>query len=77
MKENTVILFYSCKGEKQAFINELLKNCNINKESGNLYCKRCGNLVKIDWFRNLAYCGIHVISERGINYRDECSEIYV
>ena len=56
MKEKRAILFYNFKNEKQEFIDELLKNCNIDKRAGQLYCKKCRNLVKIDWFRNQAFC---------------------
>ena len=77
MNKKGNILFYSFKDDKQAFIKELLKNCNIDKISGQLYCKKCGNLVKIDWFRNLGFCGIHIISDNGVKNRELSCEIYL
>ena len=75
MNEKEAILFYDFKNEKQEFIDELLKNCNIDGISGQLYCKKCGNLVQIDWFRNLAFCGNHIISELGVAYSEVSFEI--
>jgi len=34
MNEKNAILFYSYRDDKQGFINKLLKNCNIDKMSG-------------------------------------------
>ncbi len=75
MNEKEAILIYDFKNEKQEFIDELLKNCNIDSISGQLYCKKCGNLIRIDWFRNLAFCGTHIISKLGVEYREISYEI--
>lgn len=75
MNEKRAILNYDSKTDRHKFIDELLKNCDIDNKSRQLYCKKCGNLVQIDWFRNLAFCGSHVISELGVTYREVSYEI--
>jgi hypothetical protein len=75
MNEKRTILEYDFKNEKQEFIDELLKNCYVDKKSRQLHCKICGNLIEIDWLRNLAFCGFHVISMRGVEYREVSYEI--
>ena len=77
MMEKRAILIYDFKNEKQVFIDELLNNCNIDSISGELFCKKCGNLVKIDWFRNHAFCGVHIISKLGVEYKEMNNEIYL
>lgn len=75
MNEKRALLNYDFKNEKHEFIDELLKNCNIDTKSRQLYCKKCGNLVHIDWIRNLAFCGNHVISKLGVEYIEVSYEI--
>ena len=75
MNEKRATLNNDSKDKIHKFIDELLKNCDINKKSRQLYCKKCRNLVQIDWFRNLAFCGNHVISDSGVEYREVPYEI--
>jgi len=75
MNGTKVILNHEYKNDIYKFIDELLKNCDIDKKSRQLYCKKCGNLVQIDWFRNLAFCGNHIISELGVAYSEVSFEI--
>ena len=56
--------------EKHEFLDKLLENCDIDESTGQLYCKKCKNLVRVDWHRNLAFCGIHIISRAGITYNE-------
>lgn len=75
MNKKRAILLYDFKNEKQEFFNELLKNCYVDMKSRQLNCKKFGNLVQIDWLRNLAFCGFHVISKLGNEYREVSYEI--
>ena len=75
MNEKRAILEYDFNNQKQEFLNELLKNCYVDMKSRQLHCKKCGNLVQIDWFRNLAFCGFHIISRLGVEHREVSCEI--
>ncbi len=53
--------------EKRKFLYLLLENCIISNE-GHFYCKRCRQLVHVNWYKNLATCSIHIISGEGVKY---------
>lgn len=77
MKEEAAVLSRKdLKEEKREFLDKLLENCTIDEESGRFYCKSCKNLVHVDWHRNLAFCGVHIISRIGITYIEELYNIY-
>lgn len=63
--------------EKHEFLDRLLENCIIDESTGQLYCKKCKNLVRVNWHRNLAFCGIHIISCIGVTYIEELYNINV
>lgn len=75
MNKKRAILEYDFKNEKQKFFNELLKNCYFDMKPRQLHCKKCENLVQIDWLKNLAFYGFHVISKLGIEYRKMSYEL--
>jgi len=77
MKEKTVLSCKDLKKEKHEFLDKLLENCTIDEVSGRFYCKRCGNFVDVDWYRNLAFCSVHIISRIGITYIEELYNIHV
>jgi len=62
--------------EKHTFLDRLLENCDIDS-TGQFYCKKCKNLVRVDWHRNIAFCGIHIISRVGVLYIEELYNIHV
>lgn len=61
--------------EEHEFLDKLLENCNIDEVTGQFYCKRCKKLVHVDWHRNLAFCGVHIISRVGLTYVEELYNI--
>lgn len=58
-------------------LDKILENCYIDAISGKFRCKRCHNVVHIDWYRNKAFCTTHVISQFGIAYFEKSYEIYL
>jgi len=75
MKEETVSTCKDLKKGKHEFLDKLLENCTIDEVSGRFYCKKCQNLVHIDWHRDLAFCGVHIISRIGVTYIEELYKI--
>ena len=76
MKQEQVLLNESVAKKYHDFLDQILKNCDIDEVSGRFYCKKCKNLVHVDWFRKLAFCSVHIISSVGITYIDELYTIY-
>ena len=72
-----VILNYDLPEGKHKFLDNLLKNCLIDRFTGHFYCKKCRSLVHIDWYRNLAYCKAHIFSRFGITYIEELYKICI
>jgi len=64
------------RNEKHGFLDKLLENFNIDESIGLFYCKKCKNLIRVDWHRNLAFCGTHIISRVGVTYIEELYNIY-
>ena len=62
--------------EKHEFLDKLLENCDIDA-GGQFYCKKCKNLVRVDWHRNLAFCETHIISRVGVTCLEEIYNIRV
>jgi len=52
MEDNQVLLCNELRNEKHEFLDKILENCNIDDLAGCFYCKRCGNVVHVDWYRN-------------------------
>lgn len=77
MKEKKDSFSEDLRKEKHEFLNKILENCNIDGSTGRLYCKRCKNLVHVDWSRNIAFCGAHVISRFGVTLKEVSYDIYV
>lgn len=77
MKENQDPFCGDPRKEKHEFLDKILENCNIDDVTGQFYCKRCKNLVHVDWSRNLAFCTVHIISRIGVTYIEELYNIYV
>ena len=77
MKAKQILSFKDLVNDKHEFLDKILENCNIDESTGRLYCKKCKNLVHVDWSRNLAFCGVHVISSRGVTYKEVPCDIYL
>ena len=77
MKQKQVLVYEESKKEEHEFLDILLKNCEIDLVTGQFFCKRCKNLVHVDWQRKLAFCDIHIISRFGVTYIDEMYNIHV
>ena len=77
MKENQAPFYKNSSKEKHEFLDKLLENCNIDEITGRLYCKRCKNLVHVDWYKNLAFCTMHTISRSGITYKEASYDVYI
>lgn len=77
MKEKKVASCQDLRKKKQEFLDKILENCYIDDLTGRFYCKRCKNFVHIDWYRDLAFCKVHIISRFGITYIEELYNIHV
>ena len=77
MRQKQVMFYESLEKKHHEFLDQLLQNCNIDRETGKFYCKKCQNLVHIDWHRDLAFCGVHIISRIGVTYIEELYKIYI
>ncbi len=40
----------------KAMIDYMEKSCVVDEIDGELYCKKCGNRVRIDWFEKSIEC---------------------
>ena len=77
MKGKQILCLKDLIKQEHNFLDILLENCDINPSTGQFYCKRCKNLVHIDWHRKIAFCDIHIISLFGVTYIDELFNIHV
>ena len=75
MNYQQVVIKESKKQDHHEFLDQILKNCDINNQTGKFHCKKCRNIVRIDWHRHLAYCGMHIISKFGCTYIGEIYHI--
>lgn len=75
MMSKKIILYQ--ENEIYGFLNQLLQYCYINESNGKLYCKKCHNLVHVNWHKYLGYCGTHIISRLGVKNNDENTTIYI
>jgi len=77
MKQEQIMFYESVEKKQHEFLDQILENCYIDDTTGKFYCKRCKNLVHIDWHRNLACCSVHIISRFGIAYLQELPKVHV
>lgn len=77
MKAKQVLFCKDLINDKYEFLDEILKNCDIDKLTGRLYCKKCKTHVNIDWARDQAFCTMHIISRLGIILKEVNYEIYI
>lgn len=77
MKQKQVLFFKDLTNDKHEFLDKILENCDIDNSTGRLYCKRCKNLVHVDWSKHLAFCGVHVISRFGVTLKEVPYDIYI
>jgi len=77
MKQKQVLIFEDVNKQNHEFLDIILGNSDIDPNTGQLYCKRCKNLLHIDWHRKLASCGIHIISRFGVTYFEELCNIHI
>lgn len=47
--EDTAIWFHK-------FLDRILEKCRVSELTGDWACKRCGNLVEVDWFEKTKEC---------------------
>ena len=72
-----LILYDDLSEGKHKFLDNLLQNCDIDQITGHFYCKKCKSAVHIDWYRNLAFCRVHIFSQFGITYIEELYSICI
>ncbi|GAI45917.1 unnamed protein product [marine sediment metagenome] len=77
MKEKKDVFDMDIIKQKHEFLDKLLESCDIDESTGQFYCKKCKNLVRVDWHRNLAFCGTHIISRVGVTYIEKVYNIHV
>ena len=77
MRQKQVLILEDINKQNHEFLEIILGNCDINPNTGQFHCKRCRNLLHIDWHRKIASCGIHIISQFGITYFEESSSIHI
>jgi len=47
-KDRYDVMYENLEKKHHEFLDQLLQNCNIDRETGKFYCKKCQNLVHID-----------------------------
>jgi hypothetical protein len=53
---------------KFKLLKNLLEHCELNPTTGTFYCAKCESTVAIDWYRNFAFCSMHIFSPFGVTY---------
>ena len=59
MKPGQVAVDKTVRRQNHEFLDRIMENCYVDVVSGKFHCKRCHNVVHIDWSRNIACCSIH------------------
>ncbi len=77
MKAKEVLSFKDLVNDKHKFLDKISENYNIDYPTGRLYCKKCKNLVHVDWSRNLVFCGVYATSSYGVAYKEMPCDIYL
>ena len=77
MKQNQVLLYKDSKKINHEFLDLILENCDIDNSTGQFYCKRCKNLMHIDWQKKRAFCENHIRGPSGLIYIEELLNIYL
>lgn len=77
MKQDQIMFLNSCEKQRHDFLDQLLINCYVDDRTGRFHCKKCKNLVHVDWHRLLAFCSVHIMSRFGITYIEELYKIHV
>lgn len=45
--------------EEHEFLDQVLEHCCCDVLTGQFYCKKCKDVVYVDWDRNYAFCAVH------------------
>lgn len=77
MKQEQVMFYESLEKKYHEFLDQLLRNCYIDETTGKFYCKKCKNLVHIDWHRNLGCCSVHIFSRFGVAYLQDLPTVHI
>ena len=77
MRQKQVLYYEDIKKMNHEFLDVILENCDINPVTGRFYCKRCKNLVHIDWHRMEAFCESHIFSRFGVIYIEKTPKICI
>ena len=59
MKNKQIEISKSLKEANHDLLDQLLDVCYIDALTGRFHCKKCKNIVHIDWSRHIAFCSIH------------------
>ena len=59
MKENHALVFKDPRKEKHGLLDQILKHCYCDAETGLFHCKKGKCTVYVDFSRNYAFCAVH------------------
>ena len=59
MKQKLILIHEKTKKQNHELLDRIADNCYIDLLTGRFHCRKCHNVIHIDWSRNIAFCPIH------------------
>ena len=61
MKQKQVLMNKMRIEDNHKLLDRILENCYVDLLTGRFHCRRCHNVVHVDWARNIVFCSRHGI----------------